>query len=74
MCLTCGCNLPADDHGNYANITIQKLYDAANAADIEVGDAVNNLENTFANKVANQPFNDIDDFRDDDDNDDNNAN
>lgn len=67
MCLNCGCQDPDNDHDNYANITIQKLYDAANANQMNVGDVVNNIENTFALRVANQPFHDVDLFDDDED-------
>ena len=67
MCLSCGCQDPDNDHGQYASITIQKIFDAANAHGIEVGDVVNSIENTFALRVANQPFRDVDLFDDEDD-------
>lgn len=60
MCLSCGCGDPDNDHNNYGNITVQKLFDAANAVGIDVEDVVNNIENTYALKVANRPFRDVD--------------
>jgi hypothetical protein len=68
VCLSCGCQRPGDSHEEYNSITVQKIYDAAVAAGIEPGDVINNIENTYALRVANQPFHDIDLFEDEDGN------
>ena len=67
MCLSCGCQDPDNPHGNYESFTVQKLFDAANAHGLDAGDVVNNIENTYALKVAGQTFHDMDLFDDDDD-------
>jgi len=43
MCLTCGCGVPNDDHGDPAHITFEDLKRAADAAEISVEEAVVNL-------------------------------
>lgn len=43
MCMTCGCGKPNDDHGNPANITLDQLKKAAQAANIEPEKAADNL-------------------------------
>jgi len=43
MCLTCGCGVPNDDHGDPAHITFEDLKRAADAAEISVEEAVENL-------------------------------
>ena len=47
MCLTCGCGEPDADHGDPRNITITQLRDAADAAEIEPDEAVNNFQQTY---------------------------
>ena len=47
MCLTCGCGEPHDDHGDSRNIVMQKLTDAAEAAEIDVDEAARNLQATY---------------------------
>jgi hypothetical protein len=60
MCLSCGCMDPDDSHGNPYNITIQSVWDAANAGGVDTAEqVVNNIENTYALKVDDH-FNDID--------------
>lgn len=46
MCLTCGCGLTQDDHGNPHYITIEDLENAARADDIPLDEAVTNLAET----------------------------
>jgi hypothetical protein len=46
MCLTCGCGLPHDDHGNAHYITIEHLEKAARADDMRLDEAVKNLAET----------------------------
>lgn len=46
MCLTCGCGVPNDDHGDDRNITYADLVTAAEAAEIEVDEAVRNFQET----------------------------
>jgi hypothetical protein len=47
MCLTCGCGQPNDDHGDPRNIVMSELNDAAEAAEIDVDEAANNLMQTY---------------------------
>jgi hypothetical protein len=47
MCLTCGCGQPNDDHGDPRNIRMDQLKDAAEAAEIDVDEAANNLQQTY---------------------------
>jgi len=47
MCLSCGCGDVDNDHEQYAAITIQDIFDAANAHHIGADDVVNNIENTY---------------------------
>lgn len=42
MCLTCGCNLPMNDHGDKRNITLGDFVQAANAAKITLMQAMIN--------------------------------
>jgi hypothetical protein len=46
MCLTCGCGVPNDDHGDERNITYEDLKTAAEAAEIPVEEAVRNFDET----------------------------
>lgn len=43
MCLTCGCGLPHDDHGNADYLTIEDLEASARADDMGLDEAVKNL-------------------------------
>lgn len=43
MCLTCGCGLPHDDHGNSDYLTIEDLENAAKLDDLGLDEAVKNL-------------------------------
>ncbi len=43
MCLTCGCGLPHDDHGNPDYLTIEDLEASARADDMGLDEAVKNL-------------------------------
>jgi hypothetical protein len=47
MCLTCGCGEPNADHGDPAHITYEDLKKAADAAEIPVDEAVNNITETL---------------------------
>jgi hypothetical protein len=47
MCLTCGCGIPDDDHGDSRHITMSELKAAAEAAEIDVDEAVTNLQATY---------------------------
>ena len=46
MCLTCGCGLPHDDHGNPDHITIDHLEKSARSDSIALDEAVKNLVET----------------------------
>jgi hypothetical protein len=48
MCLTCGCGLPHDDHGDTSHITYEDFKRAADAAEISVDEAANNLQETLS--------------------------
>ena len=43
MCLSCGCQIPADDHGDPRNITLATLAAAADAAGITLTQAAENI-------------------------------
>jgi hypothetical protein len=43
MCMTCGCGMPNDDHGDRSNITYEQLEAAAQAATIDAETAADNL-------------------------------
>lgn len=43
MCVTCGCGIPEDKHGDDRNITLSEVQAAAEAAEISIDDAVANL-------------------------------
>jgi len=43
MCMTCGCGMPNEDHGDRANITYEQLEAAAQAANIDAETAADNL-------------------------------
>jgi hypothetical protein len=43
MCLSCGCGEPNEKHGNPANITLDDLKKAAQAAGIETEQAADNI-------------------------------
>jgi len=47
MCLTCGCGLPNEDHGDPAHITYNDLKKAADAAEISVEEAATNIQETL---------------------------
>ncbi|HJP65580.1 MAG TPA: hypothetical protein VKA30_04670 [Actinomycetota bacterium] len=47
MCLTCGCGEPNADHGDPAHITYDDFKKAAEAADVSVEEAANNLQQTL---------------------------
>jgi len=46
MCLTCGCMLPHDDHGNPDYLTIEDLERSAQADDMTLDEAIANLVKT----------------------------
>lgn len=52
MCLTCGCMLPHDDHGNPDYLTIDDLEKSAKADDMTLDEAVSNLVKTV--EIAKQ--------------------
>jgi hypothetical protein len=68
MCLSCGCDIVYDDHGNYGTITIQDIYNAAKVSGISPDDVINNIENSYGREFDHE-FTDIDDDDDDDDDD-----
>jgi hypothetical protein len=52
MCMTCGCGEPNEKHGNDANITNDELVAAAEAAGIDEQQAIDNIAQTYVDKVA----------------------
>ena len=52
MCLTCGCMLPHDDHGNPDYLTIEHLEKSAKADNMSLDEAIDNLVKTV--EVAKQ--------------------
>lgn len=68
MCLSCGCNIPWDNHDVYGgNITLQNILDAAKIAGLDPDDVVNNIENGYA-QFVDHDFQDIDESDDSDQN------
>ena len=48
MCLTCGCMLPHEDHGNEDYLTIEDLEKSAQIDGIDLDEAVERLTKTVA--------------------------
>jgi hypothetical protein len=46
MCVSCGCGVANDDHGDPRNITQEDLEAAAEAAGLDVEDVLVNIEET----------------------------
>lgn len=74
MCMSCGCNIPYDDHGDDRNITLDDLRNAMYAGDVKSPKAViKNMKQTFQDyedgKIDNL-FGDPKLPKDDDDDDD----
>jgi hypothetical protein len=46
MCLSCGCGEPDADHGDPRHITMAKLREAAEAAEISPEEAMKNMQAT----------------------------
>jgi len=48
MCMSCGCDQPNQDHGDQRNITLDKLRQAGEAADIkDTGAVIRNMESSW---------------------------
>lgn len=47
MCASCGCGTPDDNHGDPANITVDELQWAADAAGISPDQVVENLRSSL---------------------------
>ena len=52
MCLSCGCGKPSDAHGNSDHIVIRDLERAAEAANISVEQAADNIKTTVGEYVS----------------------
>jgi hypothetical protein len=50
MCVSCGCNVPNDDHGDERNITLNDLQEAGQAAGIPLDDVLRNIEEAELNQ------------------------
>lgn len=44
MCASCGCGQPNEDHGNSANITMEQIQQAAQAAEISPTQVADNIK------------------------------
>jgi hypothetical protein len=44
MCITCGCKQYEDDHDDARNITLSDLRRAAEAAELDIEDVTNNID------------------------------
>lgn len=44
MCTSCGCSVLDDDHGDYRNITMADLEEAASAAGVSVEEVARNIQ------------------------------
>ncbi|MGE5461653.1 MAG: hypothetical protein ACM3WR_13680 [Solirubrobacterales bacterium] len=53
MCLSCGCGEPQESHGDEANITMDKLQAAGDAAGITPQEALDNMRAGYL-KIAEQ--------------------
>lgn len=52
MCLSCGCNVPDDAHGEKRYITMQHLVDAASADNATVEQTWQNMVNSMTGVMA----------------------
>lgn len=52
MCLTCGCMVPDDQHGDERYIVMQDMVDAAAADNASVEQAWKNMQETMAQVIA----------------------
>lgn len=48
MCLSCGCRVPDDDHGDSRNIVMKQVVDAAAAENGTVAAIMKNIDDTVA--------------------------
>lgn len=48
MCVSCGCGIAEEDHGDERNITLRDLEEAANAADLTVAEVATNIQEAVA--------------------------
>ena len=55
MCMTCGCTVPNDNHGDPCNMTEQDLNQAAQAAGISPEQAVQNFMDACQQLAFNPP-------------------
>lgn len=55
MCLSCGCHLPTNAHGDPRHITVGDLKAAADAAGITPTEAANNIVDTVADMIIGKP-------------------
>jgi hypothetical protein len=47
MCISCGCDEPEANHGNSKHITLKQFKDAAQAAEVDMGQLLKNIEEGF---------------------------
>jgi len=47
MCISCGCDEPEANHGNHKHITLKQFKDAAQAAEVDMGQLLKNIEEGF---------------------------
>jgi len=67
MCLTCGCGLPYDSHGNPQNITVDTIKEAVNtpqARDKTAEQAIESINKTWPKvKESDKKYISIDEFK-----------
>jgi hypothetical protein len=54
MCVSCGCGVPEDKHGDDRNITLSEIRAAAEAANISVEEVVENIETGVSSEAGSQ--------------------
>lgn len=47
MCISCGCDEPEANHGNPKHITLKQFKDAAEAAEVNMEQLLENIEEGF---------------------------
>jgi len=52
MCLSCGCRVPDDDHGDPRNIVMKQIADAAAAESATVETIMKNIDEAVADVVT----------------------
>jgi hypothetical protein len=54
MCVSCGCGKYNEDHGDPRHLTMDRLNEAAQAANISVGDVARNIQEAAGTAGSSQ--------------------